>query len=251
MSAKKTGGLKVSARAKRYEERCARYREILAGHSLDAFPANLDTLANALGLRRWYPRPVPEGEEPTYWLYHAPFDDNEDTAEWRQHVFDEEYVVARRELVKNAFGRLRLEEQVCLALYHGLLDGIVPEKRTQYIANMLETGLDTVRLTRRRALMRLIRICEQVAWSAEPAPLDLSDPTKVGIEQLDFEVATYNCLKRVKTHTLSDLEKQTAEELMGLYGFGIKNLAEVCTKLKQIGRDVPLGAEDYLDVESL
>ncbi len=251
MAAEKTGGPQISVRAQRYADRCARYQEMLAGHALDAFPANLDELVKALWLPRWYPRPAPEGEAQNYWLYHAPWNSDEDTTEWRQHVFDEENVVARRELVKKAFGPLKIEEQVCLALNYGLLDGVVPEKRVQYIANVLETGLHTVRHTRRRALDRLMRLCEHRAWYVEPAPLDLSDPEQVGIHELDFEFLTYMGLRNSSVATLADLERKTAQQLKGFRGFGKKGLTEVCRKLKLLGRPLPEGTENYLDIESL
>ncbi|MBI3912309.1 MAG: DNA-directed RNA polymerase subunit alpha [Armatimonadetes bacterium] len=55
------------------------------------------------------------------------------------------------------------------------------------------------------------------------------------IEELDFSVRTYNCLKKANIQTVADLVKTTEEELMNIRNFGRKSLLEVQEKLAQFG----------------
>lgn len=53
----------------------------------------------------------------------------------------------------------------------------------------------------------------------------------VRIEELDFSVRTYNCLKKANIQTVADLTRTTEEELMNIRNFGRKSLVEVVDKL--------------------
>lgn len=55
------------------------------------------------------------------------------------------------------------------------------------------------------------------------------------IEELDFSVRTYNCLKKANILTIRDLVQTTEAELMGIRNFGKKSLTEVKDKLAQFG----------------
>lgn len=57
----------------------------------------------------------------------------------------------------------------------------------------------------------------------------------VRIEELDFSVRTYNCLKKANIQTVADLVKASEEELMNIRNFGRKSLVEVQDKLAQFG----------------
>ncbi len=57
----------------------------------------------------------------------------------------------------------------------------------------------------------------------------------VRIEELDFSVRTYNCLKKANIQTVADLCKTSEEELMNIRNFGRKSLVEVQEKLSQFG----------------
>jgi DNA-directed RNA polymerase subunit alpha len=57
----------------------------------------------------------------------------------------------------------------------------------------------------------------------------------VRIEELDFSVRTYNCLKKANIQTVADLVRTTEEELMNIRNFGRKSLVEVQDKLSQFG----------------
>jgi DNA-directed RNA polymerase subunit alpha len=53
------------------------------------------------------------------------------------------------------------------------------------------------------------------------------------IEELELSVRAYNCLKRANVHTLSDLLKYTANDLLEFKNFGQKSADEVCDSLKK------------------
>lgn len=55
------------------------------------------------------------------------------------------------------------------------------------------------------------------------------------IEELDFSVRTYNCLKKANIQTVADLVKTSEEDLMNIRNFGRKSLVEVQEKLSQFG----------------
>jgi DNA-directed RNA polymerase subunit alpha len=52
------------------------------------------------------------------------------------------------------------------------------------------------------------------------------------IEELELSVRAYNCLKRANVHTLSDLLKYSATDLLEFKNFGQKSADEVCENLK-------------------
>lgn len=55
------------------------------------------------------------------------------------------------------------------------------------------------------------------------------------IEELDFSVRTYNCLKKDNVLTIGELAQKTEQDLMGIRNFGKKSLNEVKDKLAQLG----------------
>jgi DNA-directed RNA polymerase subunit alpha len=64
----------------------------------------------------------------------------------------------------------------------------------------------------------------------------------IKIDDLDFSVRTYNCLKRQGIETLDELRNYTPEELMGIRNFGQKSLDEVADKLTEYGFEMRRGA---------
>ena len=66
--------------------------------------------------------------------------------------------------------------------------------------------------------------------SFEPVELP-ANVRNMRIEELDFSVRTYNCLKKASILTISDLVNYTETELMQIRNFGRKSLAEVREKL--------------------
>lgn len=55
------------------------------------------------------------------------------------------------------------------------------------------------------------------------------------IEDLDFSVRTYNCLKRANINTLGDLAVRSEDEMMKVRNLGKKSLEEVMQKLEELG----------------
>jgi DNA-directed RNA polymerase subunit alpha len=55
------------------------------------------------------------------------------------------------------------------------------------------------------------------------------------IEELDFSVRTYNCLKKANILTIGELVQTTEADLMQIRNFGKKSLVEVREKLSQLG----------------
>ncbi|MDO8683626.1 MAG: DNA-directed RNA polymerase subunit alpha [Armatimonadota bacterium] len=63
------------------------------------------------------------------------------------------------------------------------------------------------------------------------------------IEELDFSVRTYNCLKKADVLTIGELVQLTEADLMNVRNFGKKSLNEVKDKLAQLGLSLRKGAE--------
>jgi len=55
------------------------------------------------------------------------------------------------------------------------------------------------------------------------------------IEDLDFSVRAYNCLKRANIHTLQDLVNKSENDMMKIRNLGKKSLKEVLDKVKELG----------------
>ena len=55
------------------------------------------------------------------------------------------------------------------------------------------------------------------------------------IEDLDFSVRAYNCLKRAGIHTLQDLVNKSESDMMKIRNLGKKSLKEVLDKVKELG----------------
>jgi DNA-directed RNA polymerase subunit alpha len=55
------------------------------------------------------------------------------------------------------------------------------------------------------------------------------------IEDLEFSVRTYNCLKKSGINTVAQLVERSAEELLAIRNFGQRSLTEVIEKLAQFG----------------
>ena len=55
------------------------------------------------------------------------------------------------------------------------------------------------------------------------------------IEDLDFSVRTYNCLKRAQINTVGDLVAKTMDEMIKVRNLGKKSLEEIIEKLDEMG----------------
>jgi len=55
------------------------------------------------------------------------------------------------------------------------------------------------------------------------------------IEELDFSVRSFNCLKRANINTVEDLINRTEDDMMKVRNLGRKSLEEVINKLESLG----------------
>ena len=58
---------------------------------------------------------------------------------------------------------------------------------------------------------------------------------EISIDDLDFSVRAYNCLKRANVNTLGDLTEKSETEMMKIRNLGKKSLKEVIDKIKDMG----------------
>ena len=57
----------------------------------------------------------------------------------------------------------------------------------------------------------------------------------MSIDELEFSVRAYNCLKRANINTLQDLTQKSENEMMKIRNLGKKSLKEVIDKVKEMG----------------
>jgi DNA-directed RNA polymerase subunit alpha len=79
---------------------------------------------------------------------------------------------------------------------------------------------------------RLIEAAPEEAAVPEP---EIAGVLQAPIENLDFSVRTYNCLKKEKIDTLGLLVENTEEDLLAIRNFGKRSLTEVIEKLAELG----------------
>jgi len=79
---------------------------------------------------------------------------------------------------------------------------------------------------------QVVRLDEQALFPARAGEPKAPDAR---IEELDFSVRTYNCLKKANIQTVADLVQTTEDDLMSIRNFGRKSLQEVVDKLAQFG----------------
>lgn len=63
------------------------------------------------------------------------------------------------------------------------------------------------------------------------------------IEDLDFSVRTYNCLKRASINTIADILARSLDEMMKVRNLGKKSLEEIITKLEDMGLSLEYGVD--------
>lgn len=65
------------------------------------------------------------------------------------------------------------------------------------------------------------------------------------IEDLNFSVRSYNCLKRQEIHTVGELAECTESDLLDIRNFGQKSINEAKIKLAQLGLTLKDAPEDF------
>lgn len=103
---------------------------------------------------------------------------------------------------------------------------ITPAEALSYAAEELENTFGSLKIT---------KTLSPVSTSVETK---LQDETaghleNIFIEELELSVRAYNCLKRANVHTLADLLKYSANELLEFKNFGQKSADEVCENLQK------------------
>jgi DNA-directed RNA polymerase alpha subunit len=94
-----------------------------------------------------------------------------------------------------------------------------------------------------RELMENISAC---AFTYPPS--ETSKIYGITLEDLDFTVRTFNCLKRAGFNKLGDIRGLTKEDLKKVRNLGTKSVAEIVEKLKEYGIEVKNDDEDCLQV---
>ncbi len=102
-----------------------------------------------------------------------------------------------------------------------------------------------------KTLVELFGLARELNVEAEgidigPSPADtfMAEQMSMPIEQLDFTVRSYNCLKREGVHTVGELLGRSEADLMDIRNFGQKSIDEVKAKLHSMGmalKDSPPG----------
>ena len=80
-----------------------------------------------------------------------------------------------------------------------------------------------------------VRLADEEGEPSLFAPMEGPQAPDARIEELDFSVRTYNCLKKANILTIGDLVQITENDLMQIRNFGKKSLVEVREKLGQLG----------------
>ena len=79
---------------------------------------------------------------------------------------------------------------------------------------------------------------EESIEAEETENVDEKDISSMKIDELDFTVRSYNCLKKAGIETLGALAKLTIQDLLKIKNLGRKSLTEIDEKLKEHGYDI-------------
>jgi DNA-directed RNA polymerase subunit alpha len=103
-----------------------------------------------------------------------------------------------------------------------------------------------------KTLVELFGLARELNTSAEgieigPSPQETEYIAAYGmpIEDLNFSVRSYNCLKRQEIHTVGELAECTESDLLDIRNFGQKSINEVKIKLAGLGLTLKDAPEDF------
>ena len=105
-------------------------------------------------------------------------------------------------------------------------DSIRPEEAIALASRILIEHLELV--------TKLDEIADATGFMIEKKEDPRLKALETPIEDLDFSVRAYNCLKRAGVHTLQDLVNKTNSEVMKIRNLGKKSLKEVLDKVKEL-----------------
>lgn len=89
-----------------------------------------------------------------------------------------------------------------------------------------------------KILTDLSSIADMTGMMIEKTEDSKTKALETSIDDLDFSVRAYNCLKRANIHTLQDLVNKDEDEIMKIRNLGKKSLKEVLDKIKELGLDL-------------
>ncbi|AHI21883.1 DNA-directed RNA polymerase subunit alpha [Corynebacterium vitaeruminis] len=103
-----------------------------------------------------------------------------------------------------------------------------------------------------KTLVELFGLARELNTAAEgieigPSPQETEYIAAYGmpIEDLNFSVRSYNCLKRQEIHTVGELAECTESDLLDIRNFGQKSINEVKIKLAGLGLTLKEAPEDF------
>lgn len=103
-----------------------------------------------------------------------------------------------------------------------------------------------------KTLVELFGLARELNVAAEgievgPSPVETEHIASYSmpIEDLNFSVRSYNCLKRQEIHTVGELAECTESDLLDIRNFGQKSINEVKIKLAGLGLTLKDAPEDF------
>lgn len=103
-----------------------------------------------------------------------------------------------------------------------------------------------------KTLVELFGLARELNTAAEgieigPSPQETEHIAaySMAIEDLNFSVRSYNCLKRQEIHTVGELAECTESDLLDIRNFGQKSINEVKIKLAGLGLTLKDAPEDF------
>lgn len=65
--------------------------------------------------------------------------------------------------------------------------------------------------------------------------VEIKDKTNMTVEEMDFSIRTFNCVKRAGCNTVADILNYTGKDFLAIRNMGLKSPAEVIAKMKELG----------------
>lgn len=84
-------------------------------------------------------------------------------------------------------------------------------------------------------LTKLDEIADETGLMKQNVDDSKAKALEMSIDELEFSVRAYNCLKRANINTLQDLTQKSENEMMKIRNLGKKSLKEVIDKVKEMG----------------
>lgn len=84
-------------------------------------------------------------------------------------------------------------------------------------------------------LTKLDEIADETGLMKQNVDDSKTKALEMSIDELEFSVRAYNCLKRADINTLQDLTEKSENEMMKIRNLGKKSLKEVIDKVKEMG----------------